>query len=67
MAAIRMALTVAASLAVLIGTIWVGQGAGAYPSDAFPVIDNQTPWIYRGAMLATVGLLVLWRAGRVLR
>ncbi|MGV8935972.1 MAG: hypothetical protein ACOH2J_02550 [Allorhizobium sp.] len=67
MVAIKMALTVVASLAVLIGTIWIGQGTGAYPSGTSPFIDNQTPWIFRGAMLASVGLLVLWRTSRVLR
>ena len=61
MAALRLLLTVAASLAVLIGAIWIGQGSGAYAATPSPFVASQTPWIYRGAALAVLGVLVLWR------
>ena len=67
MAAIRLILTVAASLAILLGAIWISQGAGASPVSASPFATSQTPWIYRGAMMASIGLIVLWRMHRLAR
>lgn len=52
--------------AVLMGLLWVGQGAGIvhWPSSSFMI--DQRPWIGRGAILAVVGLILI-AASRVRR
>lgn len=54
-------------LAVLMGLLWVGQGTGIvrWPASSFMV--DQSPWIWRGALLALVGLVLIWRAQRCRR
>ena len=51
--------------AVLMGLLWVGQGTGIvrWPASSFMV--DQSPWIWRGALLALVGLVLIWRARRL--
>jgi hypothetical protein len=51
----RVALATAGSLAVLIGLLWIGQGTGLfpYPPDSFMI--NQRPWVWYGAIAATIG------------
>ena len=43
-------------LAVLLGTLWIGQGTGllAWPRSSFMI--SQMPWAYCGAALAAVGI-----------
>jgi len=43
-------------LGLLMGLLWVGQGAGLihWPESSFML--DQRPWIWRGAILAAVGL-----------
>ena len=45
--------------AVLMGLLWVGQGAGLinWPSSSFMI--DQRPWITRGAILAVIGLVLI--------
>lgn len=45
--------------ALLMGLLWVGQGAGFihWPASSFMI--DQRPWIARGAILAVVGLIVI--------
>lgn len=45
--------------AVLVGLLWVGQGAGLvhWPASSFMI--DQRPWIARGAALAIVGLILI--------
>jgi hypothetical protein len=52
--------------AVLMGLLWVGQGAGLinWPSSSFMI--DQRPWVTRGAILTVIGL-VLIGASRVRR
>ena len=42
--------------AVLMGMLWVGQGAGLidWPKSSFML--DQRPWVLRGAILAAVGV-----------
>ena len=46
--------------ALLIGLLWVGQGAGwiHWPASSFMI--DQRPWITRGAILAVFGILLIW-------
>ena len=52
-------LLVAGIVAVLMGLLWVGQGAGYvhWPASSFMI--DQRPWIGRGALLAVVGLVLI--------
>jgi hypothetical protein len=44
---------------VLIGLLWISQGAGLirWPASSFMI--DQRPWVTRGAILAAVGLIVI--------
>jgi hypothetical protein len=56
MGVLKIALLLVGILAVLIGLIWVGQGSGYFPYPASSFMINQMPWVYRGAVLAVLGL-----------
>jgi hypothetical protein len=45
--------------AVLMGLLWIGQGAGLvhWPASSFMI--DQRPWVTRGAILAVVGLILI--------
>ena len=55
----RLAALIVGLAAVLMGLLWVGQGAGLihWPISSFMV--DQRPWIARGAILAVVGLVLI--------
>ena len=55
----RIALLVVGVAAVLLGLLWVGQGAGLihWPASSFMI--DQRPWIARGAILALIGLILI--------
>jgi hypothetical protein len=57
MGILKIALLVVGILAVLIGLIWVGQGTGYFPYPATSFMINQMPWVYRGAVLAVLGVV----------
>jgi hypothetical protein len=44
---------------MLIGLLWISQGAGLirWPASSFMI--DQRPWVTRGAILAAVGLIVI--------
>lgn len=67
MTLLRTALTVVGALALLMGLVWIGQGTGLFPYPASSFMINQQPWILRGAILAVIGLLVIWASRRFLR
>jgi hypothetical protein len=48
-----------ATLAVIIGVIWIGQGTGVFPYPASSFMIDQMPWVYRGAALAVAGLIAI--------
>ncbi|HVJ41156.1 MAG TPA: hypothetical protein VM639_06660 [Dongiaceae bacterium] len=52
----RLGLAIAV-LAILTGVIWIGQGSGYFPYPASSFMISETSWIYRGALLAAVGLV----------
>ena len=45
--------------ALLMGLLWVGQGAGLihWPASSFMI--DQRPWVARGALLAVVGVILI--------
>ncbi|MES2327915.1 MAG: hypothetical protein V4499_11375 [Pseudomonadota bacterium] len=51
-------------LALLMGLLWIGQGAGFvhWPASSFMI--DQRPWVLRGAILAAVGLVLILFARR---
>lgn len=48
--------------ALLIGSLWVGQGLGLIMWPASSFMLARTQWAYIGAGLMALGLLALWRA-----
>jgi hypothetical protein len=52
--------------ALLVGLLWIGQGAGIinWPSSSFMI--DQRPWATRGAFLSVVGVILIV-VSRVLR
>ncbi len=52
--------------ALLMGLLWVGQGAGLIKWPASSFMIDQRPWVTRGAILAFIGL-VLVGASRLVR
>jgi hypothetical protein len=65
MRAIKIILAIVGVLAFLMGLVWAGQGSGLFPYPATSPMINQSPWIWRGALLAIVGLVVLWMSRRI--
>ncbi|GAO55957.1 hypothetical protein NMD1_03110 [Novosphingobium sp. MD-1] len=50
--------------AVLMGGLWMGQGTGLilWPASSFML--DQREWVWKGALLALLGVGALWRASR---
>ncbi len=50
--------------ALLVGLLWIGQGVGVvrWPASSFMI--DQRPWAVRGAMMALIGLILLWLSRR---
>lgn len=55
----KAALLIVGLLALLVGLLWVGQGAGLvhWPASSFMI--DQRPWVARGALLALFGLVLI--------
>jgi hypothetical protein len=55
----KLVLLIAGIAAVLMGLLWVGQGAGLvhWPQSSFML--DQRPWVTRGAVLAVIGLVLI--------
>lgn len=60
----RGLLLVVGALAVAMGGLWVGQGTGLilWPAESFMLAERQ--WAINGALLAAVGLVLVWFARR---
>lgn len=63
----RRGLRIIGLVVALLGLVWIGQGTGLFPYPASSFMINQTPWIWRGAMLLVFGLVVLWASRRFVR
>ena len=55
----KTALQILGLLVLLVGLLWVGQGAGLvhWPASSFMV--DQRSWVMRGAVLALLGLVLI--------
>ena len=55
----RLVALIVGIAAVLMGLLWVGQGAGFihWPASSFMI--DQRPWVTRGAILLIVGLILI--------
>jgi uncharacterized membrane protein len=60
----RKLLLVVGLLALAIGLLWIGQGTGVvkWPESSFMI--SQIQWAWYGAVLAVVGLVLIWRGNR---
>ncbi len=56
---VRRVLLVVGCLAALMGIVWIGQGSGVFPYPASSFMIDQTPWVYRGILLAIAGLVTV--------
>ncbi|WP_125955406.1 hypothetical protein [Novosphingobium sp. MD-1] len=61
---LRMILRIFGIAAVLMGGLWMGQGTGLilWPASSFML--DQREWVWKGALLALLGVGALWRASR---
>ena len=59
---VRTLLFVVGVLAVLLGLWWVAQGTGLVP---IGFMANHMQWAYRGAVLAAVGVVLLFASRRI--
>jgi hypothetical protein len=50
--------------ALTVGLLWIGQGTGAvkWPQSSFMI--GQLQWSGYGAMLAAIGLILIWQGKR---
>ena len=55
----KSALLILGLVAVLMGSLWIGQGTGLVHWPAFSFMIDQRPWVTRGAILAVVGLILI--------
>jgi hypothetical protein len=60
----RRSLLIIGLLALAVGLLWIGQGTGmvAWPQTSFMI--NQIQWAGYGALLAGLGLILVWQATR---
>ena len=56
MAVVRTIVLALGCLAILMGIVWIAQGAGVFPYPRSSFMISQHPWILRGAVLAVVGV-----------
>jgi hypothetical protein len=57
-------LTIIGAVLLIAGLVFVGQGSGYFPYPASSFMISQTRWIYYGAAIAVVGVIVLIVARR---
>jgi hypothetical protein len=56
----RAAVTIFGILVLLMGLLWIGQGTGyiQWPASSFMI--DQRIWALWGALLAIVGIVIIW-------
>ncbi len=59
MKAVRWVSLIVATLAIVFGLVWIGQGAGYFPYPKTNFMISQMPWAYRGGVLAAIGLVAI--------
>ncbi|WP_458388111.1 hypothetical protein [Sphingomonas sp. F9_3S_D5_B_2] len=55
----RTVLLLAGIGALLMGLLWVGQGAGLIHWPASSFMLDQRPWVTRGGILAVIGCIII--------
>ncbi len=65
MQTLRLAVLILGVLLVMAGLTWVGQGSGYFPYPASSFMIDQSPWIWRGAGTALVGVVVMILSRRI--
>lgn len=60
----RKALLIIGLLFLAIGLLWIGQGTGALPWPASSFMIGSLQWAQYGALLAAVGLILIWQGRR---
>ena len=55
----RLLALIAGIAALLMGLLWIGQGAGLIHWPASSFMLDQRPWVTRGAILVVVGLILM--------
>ncbi|HEY1749281.1 MAG TPA: hypothetical protein VGG11_21305 [Xanthobacteraceae bacterium] len=60
----RTALTILGIILLISGLVFVGQGSGYFPYPASSFMIRATQWIYYGAAIAIVGLVLLFLSRR---
>jgi hypothetical protein len=60
----RKLLLIVGLVALALGLLWIGQGTGviAWPQTSFMI--NQMQWTGYGAVLAALGLILIWQGRR---
>ena len=60
----RKSLLILGVVMLAVGLLWIGQGTGiiAWPRSSFMI--NQLQWAGYGALLAAVGLILIWQGRR---
>jgi uncharacterized membrane protein len=60
----RQLLLIVGLLALAMGLLWVGQGTGMinWPHSSFMI--NQIQWAGYGAVVAALGLILIWQSKR---
>jgi hypothetical protein len=66
MTILKPLLSIVGIIAVLVGLLWIGQGTGYVRFIPSPMIDDAT-WTTRGAILAVVGIGMIWIGRRISR
>ena len=60
----RTLLTIIEIILLLMGLVFMGQGSGYFPYPASSFMISQTRWIYYGAGIAVVGLILIFLSRR---
>ena len=60
----RRVLLILGFLALAMGLLWIGQGTGvvAWPAESFMI--NELQWAGYGAVVAAIGLILIWQSQR---
>ncbi len=61
---VRAVLLLVGFLAMIGGLIWIGQGTGYFPYPASSFMIDQTPWAWRGLVMALIGVALVLAARR---
>jgi uncharacterized membrane protein len=61
---VRRLLLIVGLLLLALGLLWIGQGTGvvAWPAASFMI--NQLQWAGYGAVVAAIGLILIWQSQR---